>query len=97
MNLDWIEHEVAKRDARPIDVPMTAIVSGTDGVVHPPATVDRVNGHIPRNWSSCGSRQARTCWTTATISTEGASRDSRSSRRARVRYASNFGESNPFE
>jgi pimeloyl-ACP methyl ester carboxylesterase len=37
MNLDWIEHEVAKRDARPIDVPITAIVSGTDGVVHPPA------------------------------------------------------------
>ena len=46
MNLDWIEQEVAKREARPIDVPITAIVSGTDGVVHPPATVDLVNARV---------------------------------------------------
>jgi hypothetical protein len=46
MDLDWIEREVAKRDARPIEVPITAIVSCTDGVVHPPATVDRVNAHV---------------------------------------------------
>jgi pimeloyl-ACP methyl ester carboxylesterase len=33
MDLDWIEREVAKRDARPITVPITAIVSRSDAVV----------------------------------------------------------------
>lgn len=33
MDLDWIEREVAKRDATPITAPITAIVSRSDAVV----------------------------------------------------------------
>ncbi|MBY8964746.1 alpha/beta fold hydrolase [Algiphilus sp. NNCM1] len=33
MDLDWIEAEVARRNARPIRCPVTAIVSPTDGIV----------------------------------------------------------------
>jgi len=40
MDLDWIEREVAKRQAQPIRVPITAIASPSDGVVGFAATRD---------------------------------------------------------
>ncbi len=46
MDLGWIEREVARREARPIRVPITAIVSRSDAVVDPAATVDRVSADV---------------------------------------------------
>jgi len=46
MNLDWIERELAKRDARPIRTPITAIVSPSDGVVGLAATIDHVSPNV---------------------------------------------------
>lgn len=43
LNLDWIESEIAKRDERPIRVPITAIVSPSDAVVSEAAALDLVN------------------------------------------------------
>ena len=43
MDLDWIERESAKRESTPITVPITAIVSPTDGVVGFEAALDRVS------------------------------------------------------
>jgi len=40
MNLDWIEEEIEKREARPITQPITSIYSKTDGVVGWKAAVD---------------------------------------------------------
>lgn len=41
IDIDWIEQEVLKRDARPITVPVTAIVSPSDGIVSYAAASDR--------------------------------------------------------
>jgi pimeloyl-ACP methyl ester carboxylesterase len=46
MDLDWIEREVARRDAMPIQVPITAIVSRTDAVVGYAAALDHVSPKV---------------------------------------------------
>lgn len=46
MDLDWIEREVEKREATPIRVPVTAIVSPSDGVVGLGAAIDRRNPRV---------------------------------------------------
>jgi pimeloyl-ACP methyl ester carboxylesterase len=46
MDLDWIEREVAKRDATPISTPITAIVSASDGVVGHAAAIDHVSPNV---------------------------------------------------
>ncbi len=45
MDLDWIETEIANREARPIIQPITAIYSKSDGIVRWNATID----HHSRN------------------------------------------------
>lgn len=46
MDLDWIEREVARRDAMPIQVPITAIVSRSDAVVHYAAALDHTSPNV---------------------------------------------------
>ena len=46
MDLDWIEQEILKREARPITQPITAIYSKTDAVVGWQAAIDRFNPHV---------------------------------------------------
>lgn len=46
MDLDWIEEEIAKREARPIQQPVTAIVSKSDAIVSWPAAIDRYNDSV---------------------------------------------------
>ncbi len=41
MDLDWIEREISKRDDRPIEQPLTAIYSKSDGIVSWTAALDR--------------------------------------------------------
>jgi pimeloyl-ACP methyl ester carboxylesterase len=40
LDLDWIERQVIQRNQRPIQVPVTAIVSPSDGIVSHAATLD---------------------------------------------------------
>ncbi len=46
MDLDWIEQASAERDAVPIQAPITAIVSPSDGVVGYQAALDRVSPQV---------------------------------------------------
>lgn len=46
LDLDWIEEEIAKREERPIQQPITAIYSKSDGVVAWQAAVDRYSGNV---------------------------------------------------
>ncbi len=46
MDLDWIERESKKRDSTPITVPITAIVSPSDGVVGFEAALDRISPDV---------------------------------------------------
>jgi pimeloyl-ACP methyl ester carboxylesterase len=39
-NLDWVERMISDREARPITVPITAVVSPSDGIVRHLATID---------------------------------------------------------
>lgn len=46
LDLDWIEQEVLKREARPIQQPVTAIYSKSDAIVSWHATVDHHNENV---------------------------------------------------
>ena len=46
LNLNWIESETKKRDAKPIQQPITAIVSKSDGVVNWQAAIDKVSPNV---------------------------------------------------
>ncbi|MEM7612365.1 MAG: alpha/beta hydrolase [Pseudomonadota bacterium] len=46
MDLDWIEREITKREARPIMQPITAIVSRSDGVVGWGAAQDHFSPNV---------------------------------------------------
>lgn len=46
LDLDWIEQEVLKREARPIRQPVTAIYSKSDAIVSWHATVDHHNDNV---------------------------------------------------
>ena len=46
LDLDWIEEEIAKRDQRPIQQPITAIYSKSDGIVAWKAAVDRYSDNV---------------------------------------------------
>ncbi len=46
MDLDWIESEIASREARPISQPITAIFSKTDGIVDWNAAIDQYSPNI---------------------------------------------------
>ncbi len=46
MDLDWIESESQKREKTPITVPITAIVSPSDGVVGYEAALDRLSPNV---------------------------------------------------
>jgi len=46
MDLDWIEQEVRKREAKPIRQPITAIYSRTDGIVAWRACIDRCSPNV---------------------------------------------------
>jgi len=57
VDIDWIERHVKKRDRRPIVVPVTAIISPTDGIVGYQAMIDEAdNGtkHIEMNVTHLG-------------------------------------------
>ena len=56
-DLDWIEAEIRRREARPIGQPITAIFSKTDGIVVWQATIDRFSPqvrHVELNASHLG-------------------------------------------
>lgn len=46
MDLDWIEQEIHKREARPIRQPITAIYSRSDAVVSWEAAIDRYSDNV---------------------------------------------------
>ena len=46
LDLDWIEEEIAKREERPIQQPITAIYSKSDGIVAWKAAVDRYSDNV---------------------------------------------------
>jgi len=46
LDLDWIEEEIAKREERPIQQPITAIYSKSDGIVAWKAAVDRYSNNV---------------------------------------------------
>jgi hypothetical protein len=46
MDLDWIEEEVAGREANPIQQPITAIYSRSDGVVDWRACIDHHSPNV---------------------------------------------------
>ncbi len=46
MDLDWIEEEIARREAQPICQPITAIVSKTDAIVDWNAAIDRYSPNV---------------------------------------------------
>jgi pimeloyl-ACP methyl ester carboxylesterase len=65
MDLDWIEEEIQRREARPIRQPITAIYSKTDAVVHWHATVDRFSEdvrHVEVNAAHLGMGFNPTIW-----------------------------------
>ncbi len=65
MDLDWIEEEIARREARPIVQPVTAIYSKSDAIVSWPAAMDyhseRVR-HIEVNAPHLGLGYNPTVW-----------------------------------
>lgn len=64
-DLDWIEREVLKRDARPITQPITAIFSKSDAIVDWRAAIDKVSPnieHIRVNASHLGMGFRRQIW-----------------------------------
>ncbi|MES2886342.1 MAG: alpha/beta fold hydrolase [Pseudomonadota bacterium] len=46
LDLDWIEAQVAARDARPIQQPLTSIISRSDGIVGRAAAIDRISPRV---------------------------------------------------
>ncbi len=46
LDLDWMEEEIARRDQRPIQQPITAIYSKTDAIVDWPATIDQISPNV---------------------------------------------------
>ncbi len=65
INLDWIERETAKREATPISVPITAIVSRSDAIVGWGAAQDRTSldvRHIEVSGSHLGMGFNPTIW-----------------------------------
>ena len=46
MNLDWIECEVARREATPIHAGITAIVSPSDGIFGSAAAYDHLSPNV---------------------------------------------------
>jgi len=46
LDLDYIEAEVARREQRPIEQPVTAIYSKSDAIVDWPATIDRFSPNV---------------------------------------------------
>ncbi len=46
MNLDWVEREIARRDRRPIQVPITSIISTTDSMIGYEAAKDHVSPNL---------------------------------------------------
>ncbi|MEM0954035.1 MAG: alpha/beta hydrolase [Pseudomonadota bacterium] len=46
MDLDWIEDEIARREERPIQQPITAIVSKTDAIVDWNAAIDQYSPNV---------------------------------------------------
>lgn len=46
LDLDWIEAQVAARDVRPIQQPLTSIISRTDGIVGRTAAIDRISPRV---------------------------------------------------
>lgn len=46
LDLDWIEAQVAARDVRPIQQPLTSIISRTDGIVGRAAAIDRISPRV---------------------------------------------------
>ena len=46
LDLDWIEAQVAARDARPIQQPITSLISRTDGIVGRAAAIDRISPRV---------------------------------------------------
>ena len=46
LDLDWIEEEIARREERPIQQPITAIYSKSDGIVAWQAAVDRYSDNV---------------------------------------------------
>ena len=46
LDLDWIEAEISRREARPIPQPITAIVSKTDAIVDWNAAIDRHSPNV---------------------------------------------------
>ena len=65
LDLDWIEAQVKKRDARPIQQPITSIISRSDGIVSWSAAVDRISPrvrHIEVKVSHLGMGFSPTVW-----------------------------------
>ncbi len=65
LDLDWIEREVEKRAVRPINCPITAIISKTDGVVAYESTIDYSNQqveHVDINTAHLGMVFNPSCW-----------------------------------
>ena len=46
LDLDWIEAQVAARDARPIQQPLTSIISRSDGIVGRAAAIDHISPRV---------------------------------------------------
>lgn len=46
LDLDWIEAQVLARDARPIQQPLTSIISRRDGIVGRAAAIDRISPRV---------------------------------------------------
>ena len=46
LDLDWIEAQVAARDSRPIQQPITSLISRSDGIVSRAAAIDRTSPHV---------------------------------------------------
>lgn len=64
-DLDWVEREVIKREQRPIQQPITAIFSQSDGIVNWHATIDKFSSnveHIKINASHLGMGFRREIW-----------------------------------
>ncbi|MEM6707089.1 MAG: hypothetical protein AAGA81_12180 [Acidobacteriota bacterium] len=64
-DLDWIEQEIEKREAKPIRQPITAIYSRSDAIVSWPAAIDRFSEdveHIEVSGSHLGMGFNPTVW-----------------------------------
>lgn len=64
-NLDWIESEIERRNTKPIQQPITAIYSKSDGIVGWPASIDHNSPnveHIEVDAAHLGMGFNRTVW-----------------------------------